>query len=161
MQELKYILAQSGYSVKEVTHVLVTHYHMDHGAIAQEMKDKGAKLIVMESQKLHLNTQKKFIKPPKVFHEIKMEDSLEVEFKNSRIFLKTLGIDGEIIPTPGHNQDHVSLVIDEGIAFTGDHQPENVSPEGSDSFKDWQRLRKLKVKRIYPAHGPYNLPLLD
>ncbi|MFI5421270.1 MAG: MBL fold metallo-hydrolase [Nitrososphaerales archaeon] len=161
MQELKYILAQSGYSVKEVTHVLVTHYHMDHGAIAQEMKDKGAKLIVMESQKLHLNTQKKFIKPPKVFHEIKMEDNLEVEFKDSRIFLKTLRIDGEIIPTPGHSQDHVSLVVDEGIAFTGDLQPENVSPEGSDSFKDWQRLRKMKVKRIYPAHGPYDLPLLD
>jgi glyoxylase-like metal-dependent hydrolase (beta-lactamase superfamily II) len=43
MQELKWSMAQQGYSVKDVTHVLVTHYHMDHGAIAQEMKDKGAK----------------------------------------------------------------------------------------------------------------------
>jgi glyoxylase-like metal-dependent hydrolase (beta-lactamase superfamily II) len=59
MQELKWSLAQNGFSVKEVTHVLVTHYNMDHGAIAQEMKDKGAKLIVMESQREHLNTQKK------------------------------------------------------------------------------------------------------
>jgi endoribonuclease LACTB2 len=47
MQELKWSLAQNGFSVKEVTHVLVTHHHMDHGAIAQEMKGKGAKLIVM------------------------------------------------------------------------------------------------------------------
>ena len=160
-QELKYNLAQKSYSIKDVTHVLVTHYHMDHGAIAQEMKDKGAKLIVMESQKLHLNEQKKFIKPPQVFHEIKNDDNIELAFKDSRIFLRTLGVDGEIIPTAGHCQDHVSLVLDEGIAFTGDLPPENVSPEGSDSFKDWQQLRAMKVKRIYPAHGPHDLPLID
>ena len=59
-------MAKEGYSVKDVTHVLVPTYHMDHGGIAQEMKDKGAKLIVMESQKGHLNDQKKFIKPPLV-----------------------------------------------------------------------------------------------
>jgi glyoxylase-like metal-dependent hydrolase (beta-lactamase superfamily II) len=40
-------MAKEGYSVKDVTHVLVTHYHLDHGDIVQEMKDKGAKLIVM------------------------------------------------------------------------------------------------------------------
>jgi glyoxylase-like metal-dependent hydrolase (beta-lactamase superfamily II) len=51
MQELKARLEEWGFSVKDVTHVLVTHYHMDHGAIAQEMKDKGAKLIVLESQR--------------------------------------------------------------------------------------------------------------
>jgi glyoxylase-like metal-dependent hydrolase (beta-lactamase superfamily II) len=59
MQELKWSMAKEGYSVKDVTHVLVTHYHMDHGGIAGEMKDKGAKLIVMESQKAYLNDQKR------------------------------------------------------------------------------------------------------
>ena len=160
MQELKYSLAHSGYSVKDVSHVLVTHYHMDHGAIAQEMKDKGATLIVMENQKEHLNEQERFIKPPNVFRMIKREENMELAFKDSRAFLKTLGVDGEIIPTAGHGPDHVTLVLDEGIAFTGDLQPENASPEGSDSFRDWQRLRAMKVKRIYPAHGPQDLPLV-
>jgi glyoxylase-like metal-dependent hydrolase (beta-lactamase superfamily II) len=54
MQELKWNLAAKSLSVKDVTHVLITHYHMDHGVIAQEMKDKGAKLIVMENQIEHL-----------------------------------------------------------------------------------------------------------
>jgi glyoxylase-like metal-dependent hydrolase (beta-lactamase superfamily II) len=132
---------------------------MDHGAIAQEMKDKGAKLIVMESQKEHLNDQKKFIKRPLVFHEIKNEDNLLMPFKDSRVFLKTLGLDGEITPTTGHSPDHVTLVLDEGRAFTGDLPPENGSPEGSDAAKNWQHLRAMKVTRIYPAHGPYDLPL--
>ena len=132
---------------------------MDHGAIAQEMKDKSVKLIEMETQTEHLNTQKKFIKPPMVFHIIQNEDNLLLAFRDSRIFLKALSIDGEIIPTTGHSPDHVTLVLDEGVAFTGDLPPENCSPEGSDASKDWKHLRKMKVTRIYPAHGPYDLPL--
>jgi endoribonuclease LACTB2 len=159
MAELKSSMAQQGYTVKEVTHVLVTHYHMDHGAIAQEMKDKGAKLIVMENQKIHLNDQKRFIKPPAVYHEIKADDNLELASKDSRAFLKTLGLDGEIIPTPGHGPDHVTLVLDSGIAFTGDLPPENASPPDTDAFRDWQHLHALGVKRLYPAHGPFDSPL--
>lgn len=159
MAELKSSMAQQGYQVKEVTHVLVTHYHMDHGAIAQEMKDKGAKLIVMENQKSHLNDQKRFIKPPAVYREIKAEANLELAFKDSRAFLKTLGLDGEIIAAPGHGPDHVTLVLDGGIAFTGDLPPENGSPPDSDAFRDWERLRGMGVRRLYPAHGPYDLPL--
>lgn len=159
MAELKCSMAQNGFSVKQVTHVLVTHYHMDHGALAQEMKTKGAKLIVMENQKTHLNTQKKFIKPPLVYHEISNNDNLELAQKDSRAFLKNIGLDGEIIATPGHGPDHVTLVLDMGIAFTGDLPPENASPPDSDAIRDWQRLHLMNVKRIYPAHGNYNLPL--
>lgn len=38
----------------------------------------------------------------------------------SRIFLENEGISGEIIQTPGHSDDSISLVIDECCAFTGD-----------------------------------------
>ena len=157
MQELKWNLSSQGFSVKDVTHVIITHYHMDHGAIAQEMKDKGAKLIVMENQTEYLNAQKRFIRPPLVFHEIRNEDNFPLAFRDSRIFLKTLGIGGEIISTAGHSPDHVTLVLDEGIAFTGDLPSENCSPEGSDDFKDWQHLHAMKVTKIYPAHGSNDL----
>jgi endoribonuclease LACTB2 len=159
MAELKSSMAREGYAVKDVTHVLVTHYHMDHGAIAQEMKTKGAKLIVLENQKAHLNDQKRFIKPPEVYHEISLDGNLDLAFKDSRKFLKTLDVDGEIIPTPGHGPDHVTLVLDEGIAFTGDLPPENASPPDSDAYRDWQRMHAMGVRRLYPAHGPYDLPL--
>jgi endoribonuclease LACTB2 len=69
-----------------------------------------------------------------------------------------LGIKGEIISTTGHGPDHVTLVLDEGIAFTGDLPPENASPEDSGAFKDWKYMRKMNVTRFYPAHGAFNLP---
>jgi len=157
--ELKASMAKQGLSIKEVTHVLVTHYHIDHGGIAQELKDKGAKLLVMESQKSHLNDQKKFIRPPMVFHEIKTDGNVELKFSLSRTFLETLGLFGEIIPTLGHGPDHVTLVLDEGIAFTGDLPPESATEDGSEAFKDWKRLHSMNVKRIFPAHGNFDIIL--
>lgn len=159
MPELKRSMVSQGRSVKDVSHILMTHYHIDHGGIAQEMKDKGAKLIVMESQKDHLNDMKRYVRPPMVFHEIKKDDNIILRSDESRAFLEGLEIFGEIIPTPGHSPDHVTLVLDEGIAFTGDLAPENATEEGSGSRRDWDRLRAMKVKRIFPAHGTYDLIL--
>jgi len=157
--ELKASLTNEGYSIRDITHVLVTHYHIDHGGIAQELKDKGAKLIVLENQRTHLNDTTRFIRPPMVYHPIREEDNINLRPSESRAFLRELAIDGEIIATPGHGEDHVTLVLDDGIAFTGDLPPPNGSPEGSDAARDWVRLSSMKVKSFYPSHGAYPLPL--
>jgi ribonuclease/clavin/mitogillin len=157
--ELKATMAKQSLSIKDVSHILMTHYHIDHAGIAQELKDKGAKLIVMESQNGHLNDLKQFLRPPMVFHDITDKDNVELGFDQSRAFLEKLGLQGEIIPTTGHGPDHVTLVLDNGLAFTGDLPPETAAEEGTDAYKDWKRLRSMKVKRIFPAHGNYDLKL--
>jgi ribonuclease/clavin/mitogillin len=157
--ELKKSMAKHGLSIKDITQVLVSHYHIDHGGIAQELKDKGARLIVMETQTGHLNDLKEFLRPPMVFHEIKDAGNIVVKFAESRACLEKMGIAGEIISTPGHSPDHITLVLDEGIAFTGDLPPESTTEEGSENFKNWMTLRSMKIKRIFPAHGPHDIPL--
>jgi endoribonuclease LACTB2 len=163
MGELKGTLAREGFSIKDVTHAIVSHYHMDHGAIAQEVKGKGAVLIVMESQTAHLNDQREFIRPPSVFHEIGPEGNVVLRFDESRKYLGKLGLDGEIVATPGHCPDHVTLVLDgtggDRIAFTGDLPPQSGCEEGSGGEADWRRLRAMGVRRVYPAHGRFDLPI--
>jgi len=153
MPELKRSMACHGRSVKEVTHVMMTHYHIDHAGIAQEMKDKGARLVVMQNQAGHLNDLEKYLHPPMVFHRIRAEANIVLTFEESRRFLGGLGVAGEIIPTPGHGPDHVTLVLDQGAAFTGDLPPENATAEGTPAYEDWRRLRSMGVERVYPAHG--------
>jgi len=67
-----------------------------------------------------------------------------------------IGIAGEIVPTPGHSDDSVSLVLDDGSAFTGDLTP--LALAGEEGWNavvaSWQRLRALGANRIYPGHGP-------
>ena len=94
-----------------------------------------------------------------VYHPIKEEGNFVLKLLESRVFLRELGINGEIVATPGHGEDHVTLVLDEGIAFTGDLPPRNGSPEGSEAAHDGGRLRSMKVNSVYPAHGVYPLSL--
>jgi glyoxylase-like metal-dependent hydrolase (beta-lactamase superfamily II) len=159
MPEMKKSFAQHGLSVKDVDYVLISHYHIDHAGMAQDLKDKGAKLIVMENQ-TNLNIPERWIRDV-VYHPAREEGNIHLKFADSRAFLHKLGIEGEIIRTRGHGEDHVTLVLDAGIAFTGDLPPPNGTEPGSEAEKDWERLRSLKAKRVFPAHGAFDIPLDD
>ncbi|MBN1402693.1 MAG: MBL fold metallo-hydrolase, partial [Anaerolineae bacterium] len=74
----------------------------------------------------------------------------------SRALLEGIGIAGEILHTPGHSDDSVSLLLDEGSAFTGDlTAPEYIGLEDPQVVRaNWRRLRERGARRVYPGHGP-------
>ena len=78
-----------------------------------------------------------------------------VNCKDSRDFLKEIGIDGEIIHTPGHSDDSVSLMLDSGELFVGDLNPlyELDLHKGTQIGESWDKLLALKPKKIYYGHA--------
>jgi ribonuclease/clavin/mitogillin len=141
-------------SLQQIEHLLVTHYHPDHAGLAQELKARGARLIVMESQVKAIGLMARYIKPEQHFTEIDLRDNINLLFAESRDFLRNVGLQGQIIATPGHSDDSVTLVLDEGLAFTGDlSMPKSDDPEDP-TRKSWARIRALGVNTVYPAHGP-------
>ncbi len=134
-------------------HLLITHYHPDHAGIAQEVKQAGAKLIVLETQRTAIPVLKSYMKPEHPYQEIDLSDAITLATQDSRAFLAALGIQGQIISTPGHSDDSVTLVLDEGIAFIGDLRFP-MEGEEDELAASWERLRALKVHTIYPGHGP-------
>jgi glyoxylase-like metal-dependent hydrolase (beta-lactamase superfamily II) len=81
---------------------------------------------------------------------------LIVPIYESRKFLAGLGIESEILHTPGHSDDSVSLVLGHDEAFTGDLTPESmIGTEDADVVaRSWQQLRERGVTTIYGGHGP-------
>jgi glyoxylase-like metal-dependent hydrolase (beta-lactamase superfamily II) len=74
-----------------------------------------------------------------------------------------MGIAGEVVHTPGHSDDSVSLVLDSGIAFTGDLTSEQMiaTEDPVVVARSWQALRDRGVRTIYAGHGePRPLPRL-
>ena len=51
------------------------------------------------------------------------DNNIVLKFAESRQFLASLGLAGEIIATPGHSDDSITLILDDGFAFTGDCLP--------------------------------------
>ncbi len=43
-------LKRKGIALKEIQYLLVTHFHPDHAGLTQELRNLGAKLVLLESQ---------------------------------------------------------------------------------------------------------------
>jgi DNA-directed RNA polymerase subunit RPC12/RpoP len=85
---------------------------------------------------------------------IAVDGSLVLKPEECRAFLRGAGIDGEIVWTPGHSPDSISLVLDEGRAFTGDLTHPLLLSDEDDACRDSRvKLSALGARMIYPAHG--------
>ena len=149
-------LERKGVPLAEVKYGLATHYHIDHAGAAEDLKRRGMKLLVTEEQVAAIPLMKQWTKPADHYTDITTHGNVVISCSASRSFLATLDIPGEIISTPGHSDDSVTLVLDNGWAFTGDLTHETmVAQEDPDVVsRSWQVLRDRGVTTIHGGHGP-------
>ena len=150
MAELK----RKGIPIKEVKYLFITHFHPDHAGLTQDLKNLGIKLLLLESQIDFTTLLAEFFKGKNYpFVKITQNDNCVLKFEESRKFLASIGINGEIISTPGHSDDSVTLILDEGFAFTGDLHPSFMNIEDIQTRESWEKIHQHKIKRIFPGHG--------
>lgn len=149
-------LERMGVPLKELRYGLATHYHIDHAGLAQELKLAGVPLLVLETQASAIPLMKASTKPQDHYVEITLHDNVNISFAESRAILGRIGIAGQILPTPGHSDDSVSLMLDDGSAFTGDLTPPGfATEENADTVAvSWRLLRERGASCVYPGHGP-------
>jgi endoribonuclease LACTB2 len=142
--------------LNELRYALATHYHIDHAGAAQDLKQLGVPLLVLQTQVAAIPVMKTHAKPRDLYTDITPHGNIVITFAESRRRLADIGIAGEIVATPGHSDDSVTLVLDQGAAFTGDLTPMSAAVPGQSETlaASWQRLRDLGVTKIYPGHGP-------
>ncbi len=142
--------------LEELRYGLATHYHIDHAGLAQELKLAGVPLLVLDLQVPAIPLMKRWTKPQDNYVEITAHDNVTIIPAESRPLLGEMGIAGEIFHTPGHSDDSVSLLLDNGAVFTGDLTPPAfIGLEDPDVVAtSWRLLREKGARRIYPGHGP-------
>lgn len=155
---LKAELQRKGIALGDLTHGFATHYHIDHAGLAQELKAAGMRLIVTPEQLLAVPLMKQWTKPQDRFVDIRLDDTLTtvVPLIDSRAYLQSLGLAGQLVHTPGHSDDSVSLLLDDGSVFTGDLTPPMLATEEAAETvaQSWWTLRERGAKTVYPGHGP-------
>ena len=150
-------LGAKGLHLKEIDYLLISHYHPDHMGIAQEIVGQGVKLLVMESQVEYTHASDRVFEKDKRNCFVPIDDNgvRILTFAEGREFLQELGIAGTIIPTPGHSEDSISLIIDGEAAFVGDLYPlyELELHEEPDVKESWERILSFQPKRVYYGHA--------
>lgn len=142
--------------IDEIHYCLATHYHIDHAGLAQELKIAGIPLLVLDVQVHAIPLMMNWIKPQDNYLEIKGEGNIIISSAESRMVLEQIGIMGEILHTPGHSDDSVSLLLDDGKVFTGDLTPPGLISDEDQGvvMASWQMLQDHGAAVVYPGHGP-------
>ena len=116
--------------ISDITYVLATHYHPDHIGLIRDARMK--------------------------YVPINKEDAVLVKCKESRVFLHSIGIEGEILSTPSHSKDSISLILDDGFCFVGDLEPIDYLDAYDNNVElkeDWKIVMSRNPKVIFYAHA--------
>ncbi len=173
-------LRANGYAISDVTHVLLTHIHLDHAGAAGWLARQGAEIYVHPVGAPHMLNPEKLLASAARIYGDKM-DMLWGEFLPVPEAKLHVASDGEQIVignlrflpinTPGHAEHHFAYLF-EDICFTGDiggvripgyHYLRVPMPPPELHFGKWResiaRLQRERFARIAPTHfGLYDDP---
>ncbi|MBQ1730303.1 MAG: MBL fold metallo-hydrolase [Oscillospiraceae bacterium] len=151
-------IKQNNIRVKDIGYVLATHYHPDHMGIVGELVRQGVKLLLIDAQRDFVHfSDAIFERDGLPYVPIDETRATVISCGESRAFLSIIGIHGEIIHTPSHSEDSVSLALDDGDCFVGDLDPIEYIGAYQDNRalkSDWEHILSLNPKRIFYAHRP-------
>jgi ribonuclease/clavin/mitogillin len=140
--------------LSSIKYVLFTHHHPDHAGLIQAVRDvSGAKLIIHRAQI-------PFLEDLRAFYEKKGEAYVPIRVEKGDLVspgqeeLAAIGIRGEILETPGHSVDSISLALDSGAAFIGDLTLPALAGEGhlGEVCQSWKKLLARGAARFYHSH---------
>jgi len=179
-------LAEAAVSISQIKYLLLTHYHDDHSGFANRLKHEfGIPLIVQrksvallaqgdsgeEEEGYYITRRMRFLFSLfELFHKsftyppVRVNDVDILVDGDDRQVLRKLGIDADILYTPGHSVDSMSVLCDDGVAFVGDAAMNYLKFTGThyrpiyynnleQTYKSIKKLIDAGAKSIMPAHG--------
>ncbi len=173
---LQQVLLDLGYHLEQITHVLLTHIHLDHaGAAGWLAEQSGATIYVHPRGAPHMIDPTKLLASATRIYQDRMAE-LWGEFKPVPEDQLVILEDGDelqagpytfrALDTPGHANHHLAYLLDE-ICFSGDVGGVRIPTAGPRHLRipmpppefhppRWRAsiaaLKKEKINRIAPTH---------
>ena len=151
-------IKEHGIQIRDIDYVLATHYHPDHIGLVSDLINQDVKLLVVDTQSSYIHFSDEIFSRDKRLHyePIPTEKATVIRSGESRSFLKSIGINGEIAVTTSHSKDSISLILDSGECFVGDLEPIEYLggyAQNEELKRDWDIIMRYAPKVIYSAHA--------
>lgn len=151
-------LKEAGVRLGDIRFLLLTHCHPDHMGLAPELMSMGVQLVLMDVQLPYVHFSDRIYARAgnTAFRPIDEARALVLSCEDSRAFLAAHGIQGEVLHTPGHSEDSISLLLDDGTALVGDLPPLSTLPAYDDPVlrNSYQKLLSRGATRLCYGHAP-------
>ena len=151
-------IKKNGIVLTDIKYILATHYHPDHIGLISELTEFGIKLLLLEHQTkyIHYSDTVFYREPQLKYKPIDENKAVIISCQESRDFLNSIGIQGEIIQTISHSVDGVAVILDDGNCCVGDLEPmEFVGAYESNQAlqEDWNRILSYNPATIHYGHA--------
>ena len=170
---LEKALAAHGYTLRDITHVFLTHIHLDHAGAAGFLASHGAQVFVHPVGAPHmLNPEKLIASATRIYGDLMQPlwgdflpvpaDKLTLLEDNQDVVVGSLRF--VALHTPGHAEHHFAYQF-EDLWFSGDVGAVRIPghrymrlpmPPPEFHLEKWResvaRLQKVGFKRIAPTH---------
>ena len=152
------MLGEKNLKLQDIDYLFISHFHPDHMGIAGDIAKSGVNIVVCEPQIEFLHKSDIIFEKEnnKSYTPIDDQKVKMISISESRAFLEKLGISGEVIYTPGHSDDSISMWLNkERALLVGDLNPlyELEMHKNTQIEKSWNDLLKLHPKTIYYGHA--------
>lgn len=170
---LETALAAHGFALRDITHVFLTHIHLDHAGAAGFLASQGAQVFVHPVGAPHLlNPEKLIASATRIYGDLMQPlwgdflpvppDKLTILEDNQEVVVGHLRLTA--LNTPGHAEHHFAYQF-EDLCFSGDVGAVRIPghrymrlpmPPPEFHLEKWResvaRLQKVGFKRIAPTH---------
>jgi glyoxylase-like metal-dependent hydrolase (beta-lactamase superfamily II) len=174
MNKIDKVLKTNNIDYKDIKMVILTHTHYDHVNLLYDLNKKiYAEIVVHRAGEKFL----KFGQTPdpkngtllgklllfanKIGGNGKFKPVVPDTVIDGDVLTNKPGFDINIIPTPGHTKDSITVIVNKKWAFVGDTVfnmfPGNFYPMFVDDKKalkeSWEKLLDLQCDYYFPGHG--------
>ena len=155
---IKSALKEKEISFSQIELLFTSHFHPDHGGSFSFLQQNGVAPMVLDVQIPHIEWLNSFFSkqkndPSNRFIPIGINAINPVNASQATDALRSCGIDGFVLHTPGHSEDSISLVIGDA-AFVGDLPPyETAEGYAGSVAASWQSIIAKGAKQLYYAHA--------
>jgi len=175
-------LNKLGFDCEEIGLIVITHVHYDHVGSLRALKNACKCPVVVHQKEAQLLKNGQITFPAgtnmigrgimglanimmKILPQFFSFSPVEAEITiTGEMSLEPFGISGRIIPTPGHTEGSLSVVLPTGEAFVGDlainYLPFGLGPifppfadDVDILLESWKDLLEQGITTIFPAHG--------
>lgn len=178
-------LDKHGYKTADISHVLLTHIHLDHAGAAGWLARQGATIYVHPVGAPHLQNPEKLLASAQRIYGEAMEQlwgqflsvpEERIVIPGDNEVIEINGLQFRALDTPGHASHHYAYIFQDvcfsgdigGVRMAGSKHLRIPMPPPEFVLEDWRESRKRlenefiagKYSRIAPTHfGIFNDPI--
>ena len=165
-------LKKIGVDMSQIKYIFITHHHSDHVGLVNDIQvESNARLILHKNAVKYLKRGVSVVGKPanfiaavmsKIFSLlgnssyppiIPKDNDIIIDGDDDRV-LRDLGIEAKILYTPGHTDDSISILLDDGTLIGGDAPNPLFIENAAEVERSLKKMLEEGTKRILPTHGP-------